>query len=340
MNINIRQPQAEPYLRAFEYIKRFGLDPTPVHYALFYDYAVGVQSDRQDALLRLMAEDRVNAATLATIDTDAADDSRVALETMRAANDALSQSAVEASKIIAEHASGVAAFNSEVADSSSRLTQSPTNEDLQLLVRNLTLACLTIQERNILIEKQLAEVRENFSELQSSLAELRNEATTDSLTRLLNRRGFDSAISECISSAARTGKPLCLAVCDIDNFKSFNDLHDHLVGDQVIKFIAKTLMNNVREGDIASRFGGEEFALLLPSTSVEEARILAERIRHSVASKRIMKRATKETIGQVTISIGIALYDTRQDPADLFQAADKNLYEAKAGGKNQTVIPS
>jgi diguanylate cyclase (GGDEF)-like protein len=153
----------------------------------------------------------------------------------------------------------------------------------------------------------------------------------------VNRRGFDKAISECLSNAVRIGKPLCLAVCDIDHFKSFNDQHGHLVGDQAIKFIAKTLKNSLREGDVASRFGGEEFALLLPSTSVEDARVLAERIRNMVASKRIMKRATKEAIGQVTVSIGISSYTTQQNPEDLFQAADKNLYEAKSGGRNHII---
>lgn len=340
MNLNGDQLQAQPYLRAFEHLKRFGLDPTPVYYALFYDYAMGVQSDRQKVLRRLIAEDRVTAATLAAMDSEVAEDSRVALETLRAKNDALSQSAVEASKIIEAHTSGVAAFKSEVADSSSCLTQNPTTEDLQLLVRNLTLACVIIQERNALIESQLLEVRQSFADQHKLLVELRDEATMDALTGLLNRRGFDSAISEALSTAALTGKPLCLAVCDIDHFKSFNDQHGHLVGDQVIKFIAKTMKDSLREDDVASRFGGEEFALLLPSTSVEEALILAERIRNAVASKRIMKRATKEEIGQVTISIGISSYTALQNSEDLFQAADKNLYEAKRGGRNQTVIPS
>lgn len=334
------RPQDQPYLRAFEYIKRFGLDPTPVHYALFYDYAMALQSERQQALRRLIAEDRVTAATLAALENEAAEDGNAALEAVRAANDALSQNAATASQIIAEHASGVALFRSAIADTSSHLVEDPTTQDLKLLVRNLTFACSTIQERNTQIEEQLAEVRQNFVELQKSLAELRDEATTYALTGLLNRRGFDKAISECLSNAARTGKPLCLAVCDIDHFKTFNDQHGHLVGDQVIKFIAKTLKDSLREGDVASRFGGEEFALLLPSTSVEDARVLAERIRNAVAGKRIMKRATKEAIGQVTISIGISSYTAQQNPEDLFQAADKNLYEAKSGGRNQTVISS
>lgn len=334
-----RQSQSVPYLRAFEYIKQFGLDPTPPHYALFYDYAMGIRSERQDALRRLIAEDRVNVATLAALDDASADDGSLSLEAMREANDALCQSAARARNIVEEHASGVSAFKANVSASSDHLTSSPTNEDLKLLVHNLILACSTIQERNSEIEQQLSEVRKDFVELEKTLAEISKQATTDALTGLLNRRGFDNAIADCLSSAARTAKPLCLAICDIDNFKSFNDLHGHLVGDQVIKFIAKTLKDNVRETDITSRFGGEEFALLLPSTTVAEARILAERIREAVASKRITKRSTKETIGQVTISIGIALYGMGQYPADFFQTADRNLYRAKAGGKNQTVSP-
>jgi len=265
-------------------------------------------------------------------------ESTIILQTIEAANDALSRNAAEASQLIQKHATGVSSFQSTIASTSHDLVGGTGNENFQLIVQNLTQACTTIQERNALVELQLAEMRKNFDELQKSLDQVRKEAATDPLTGLMNRRGFDRAISECLSSATQTGEPLCLAVCDIDHFKAFNDQHGHLVGDQVIKFIAKTLKDSLRDGDIASRFGGEEFAVLLPKTSVEEAGILAERIRIGVSAKRMVKRATKEPLGQVTISIGISRFDRQQNPEDLFEAADQNLYAAKVSGRNRIVM--
>jgi diguanylate cyclase (GGDEF)-like protein len=138
----------------------------------------------------------------------------------------------------------------------------------------------------------------------------------------------------------RTRSPLALALLDIDRFKSINDTHGHLVGDEVIKEIARTLTGLLRTYDLAGRFGGEEFALLLPQTRAVDAFRIAERVRGSIAALSI-SAAGGEAV-QVTVSIGVAALDagTRREYTELMAAADAALYRAKADGRDQVQMIS
>lgn len=130
---------------------------------------------------------------------------------------------------------------------------------------------------------------------------------------------------------------------DIDFFKSVNDTYGHAAGDLALKTVAKTIKKELREYDIASRYGGEEFAILLPDTSPDEAYKVAERLRKQVEKKKINIEELKiEGVKEisVTISIGVSLYisDKMKDPNDLYKSADKGLYIAKESGRNRVVV--
>jgi diguanylate cyclase (GGDEF)-like protein len=159
-------------------------------------------------------------------------------------------------------------------------------------------------------------------------------ATTDALTQLRNRRKFDSMIEHEWRRALRRNEPLALLMIDADHFKTFNDMFGHQAGDEVLARIASSIMESVmRAGDCAARYGGEEFAVLLPNTSAEAAREIAEIIRGRIEMLSADKWAT-------TISVGIAavIPSPSLAPAHLIEAADKALYEAKSRGRNQSVI--
>lgn len=125
---------------------------------------------------------------------------------------------------------------------------------------------------------------------------------------------------------------------DIDHFKRFNDTHGHQVGDQVLRLVAKTLTDCVRAGDLPARYGGEEFAVVLPKTGIQVARPIAERIRTTLAARKIIRRNTGEGLGGITISIGAALYHPGETPAALVARADSALYAAKRQGRNRLVV--
>lgn len=166
--------------------------------------------------------------------------------------------------------------------------------------------------------------------------QLEQMAYYDPLTDLPNRRLFDKLLKEEFSLMQRHGRELVIIILDIDNFKNVNDTYGHPVGDNILRQLADLLKNNVRESDTVSRFGGEEFIILMPRTSLEEGYAFAERLRKLIMEKRF-------TIGSITLritsSFGISLLrDNSRSLEDYYSLADKALYVAKQCGKNRVEI--
>jgi diguanylate cyclase len=134
-----------------------------------------------------------------------------------------------------------------------------------------------------------------------------------------------------------SGKPLSIFLLDIDHFKTFNDKFGHQFGDQVLRLIARALKDGVRSGDLAARFGGEELVGVLPDADMDACAAVAERIRQSIAGRRITRRANGEVLSAVTVSIGVAQFVPGETLANLFERCDRALYAAKRGGRNRTV---
>ena len=165
-------------------------------------------------------------------------------------------------------------------------------------------------------------------------------ATLDALTNLNNRRQFETRLGQEISITKRQGKPLCAMMIDIDFFKSVNDTHGHAAGDEVLRTVAGIIKQALRESDIPSRYGGEEFAVLLPFTHLDEAKVVGERLRKAVESTPITINQDTDDEKQinVTISMGVAEFDSKESGEFLFERADKALYNAKTNGRNQVQV--
>jgi len=173
-------------------------------------------------------------------------------------------------------------------------------------------------------------------------AEILKHATLDALTGFYNRRQLEERIKQEVSNAKRQKAPLCGIMTDIDFFKGVNDTYGHAVGDLVLKTIAKVIRGQLREYDIAGRYGGEEFSILLPFTKIEEAQMVAERLRKTIESKvidisKVNPESEVKEIG-VTLSLGIYEMKENDDDEDLLRKADKALYEAKNTGRNKVVV--
>ena len=162
--------------------------------------------------------------------------------------------------------------------------------------------------------------------------ELHDLATTDPLTGLPNRRQLMTQMETEVRRADRSGRPLTLALLDVDRFKAINDAHGHPAGDAVLQAIADELLRVTRGGDVLGRFGGEEFAVLMPETSLAKARLAGERLRVAVAKRNI--HFPDGSTGRVTISVGVALLSGHEGCDHLISRADAALYEAKAEGRN------
>lgn len=172
-------------------------------------------------------------------------------------------------------------------------------------------------------------------------AEVLQHATLDALTGLNNRRQFETRLNQEVATAKRQHRPLCSMMVDVDFFKRVNDTYGHGVGDAVLKNISNVIRAELREYDIASRYGGEEFSILLPFTKIEEAFAVAQRLRHAVEHSPIdvpSENGDTSTKISVTISIGVYEFKASDTPEELYQKADKALYEAKTHGRNKVVI--
>jgi len=181
--------------------------------------------------------------------------------------------------------------------------------------------------------------------LQRSLrhARLVQDSRVDAKTGLLNAATWERQAMTEVVRAVRTKTALAIAVLDIDRFKVVNDTYGHLVGDQVLKEIARTLTSQLRDYDLAGRFGGEEFTLLLPQTRAVDAIRIAERIRSTIAGLSIIAPgAVGGERVQVTVSIGVAALDSGTDRTftQLMAAADAALYRAKSSGRDQVQMIS
>ncbi len=166
---------------------------------------------------------------------------------------------------------------------------------------------------------------------------LRQQSIRDPLTGMFNRRYMEESLEREISRAARAGRPLAVIMIDIDHFKHFNDMSGHAAGDAVLRELGALLRSEVREADIACRYGGEEFALIMPDASVEIALKRADKLREDV--KRLDVRHGGRLLGPINISLGVAEFPRHGPTGDaVLKMADVALYRAKQAGRDRAVV--
>jgi diguanylate cyclase (GGDEF)-like protein len=161
--------------------------------------------------------------------------------------------------------------------------------------------------------------------------EMRALAQVDGLTGLANRRTYEEAVDRLLTQARQTGRSVSLIVLDIDHFKQFNDRHGHLAGDDALRFVARVLRSGARKTDVISRYGGEEFAILLPDTTYEQALVIADKLVQTIRTE-----SEKTELGRITLCAGVAnCQDGGTDGKKLFELADLALYRAKDRGRDR-----
>ena len=183
-------------------------------------------------------------------------------------------------------------------------------------------------------------LRKSQQDLMETNLKLQRLTSLDGLTGLSNRRYFDEFIESEWKQAIRTNKPISLLMLDIDHFKQYNDFYGHLAGDEALKTVAQTVMLSFnRPRDLAARFGGEEFVVILPQTAASDLKMLANKVVHAVKALGLPNEGTIAGGGKVTISAGGATFTPHSGDSysALIDAADKALYEAKGTGRNRAI---
>ncbi|SEF53504.1 GGDEF domain-containing protein [Nitrosomonas ureae] len=193
-----------------------------------------------------------------------------------------------------------------------------------------------LKYRNDLVfaRAEINEAQNQINQLETKLQEMSEQVQEDHLTGALNRRGFDKAFEREITQLARSKGMLCFALLDIDNFKQLNDTHGHHVGDDALKYLVEAVKETVRRDDVISRYGGEEFAILLPNSGLKVAISTVARIRRYLTKKFFLHGNNRLLI---TFSAGVTQYQPGESQESLFKRTDEALYFAKRNGKNQIV---
>jgi diguanylate cyclase len=306
----------------------------PTHYTLWYEYFAGLNPRLRDALTARLDEPRpldakeaeqIYVRYLAARDT-------AQTERLQEAFQGVLQKLRSVANSAGEHASEYGRQLDEAAKIlGNGLDGAALNQLVGVLLRQTTDAQLAAASMSAQIETSAQEV----AELKKQLGVVQNEAITDPLTTLLNRRGFDRAVTAMMAGREDGLAGCALLIGDIDLFKRVNDTYGHMFGDQVIKGVAQIIQRVIKGNDIAGRLGGEEFAVLLPSTPLRGGVTVAEQIRTGVGNTRIKKTGTNVYVDQITISVGVAVGIETDTLESLLDRADKALYHAKQTGRNR-----
>jgi diguanylate cyclase len=322
--------------RTLSQMREHKVPPTPKNYLVWFTYAQGSNPPLTAHLNSLLAQKQ--ELTPEVLDDlqerffggASATDIHSIGERLRTELSALNSTITAAG-------SRTAAYGNTLSAVSGQLSQRKDSTQLRPLVDGLITATKVMESHSRTLEERLQASNTEVGQLKEKLEAIQKEALTDPLTGLANRKCFDGALERAIAEAKSSKQPMCLLMGDVDHFKRFNDTWGHLTGDQVLKLVSRCLRDSVKGRDTAARYGGEEFAVILPGTSVTNGRTVAEQIRNTVEHKKIVKKSSGETLGSITLSIGVAVYDPGESGDELIQRADACLYSAKRAGRNRVV---
>ncbi|QDU87547.1 Response regulator PleD [Pirellulimonas nuda] len=255
--------------------------------------------------------------------TDTRLDKQVAIERAMMASDRLRDLASGVASNVGEHSSRIEAINQGLV--------AARNSDEATRGGVMAQALSDIVSANEQLQQQLAKAERQIQSQAQEIRTFESEARTDSLTQLNNRRAFDDELARRYAEWTRKQTPVSLLLLDVDHFKKFNDTHGHQAGDEVLRSVAKTLRASTREMDLACRYGGEEFAVILPATHARDLAALVDRIRTSIAETKVVFEGKKLS---VTASFGLAEVAAGDEVNTLLKRADEALYASKDAGRN------
>ena len=319
---------------ALGHLRKNEVPAYPRHYELWYTYAAGFNHALNKAINDILrTRGRISVAEVARVYDQFVAPSKIG-ERIEEVGGRLSEEIGQVVDMIETSLMTTSNYCESLDTASQDLSRATDRDSVGSIIQDLIAVTKNTERTNRNLEGQLAESRKQIAELQESLEAIRFESLTDELTTLANRKHFDHSIERSITESEQSGQSFALLMTDIDHFKKFNDTYGHQTGDQVLRLVALAVKQNVKGQDVACRYGGEEFVVILPRTNLRQAYVVAEHIRQAVISKELVKRSTGENLGRITISIGVAAWRAGDNPQAVIERADSCMYAAKRGGRN------
>ena len=309
----------------------------PITFALWYEYAAGINQTLNAALDRRVSEGgriddeavtALHAAHIAPIGEDTM--SRISTD-MQRVMDGLVLTA-------SQTGSRAGAFGEQLSGLTAALGNKDTSQ-LAPFLSKVAAGTADMQESVNALQQRVALGESEIRKLREDLDRACSEALRDPLTGILNRKGFDQQIAALFSTTPGKGEGHFVVMLDIDHFKKVNDTHGHVMGDRVIQGVAEILRSTVTNpAHSVTRYGGEEFAILMPQCTSQECAQVAETIRTRTKAMKIRNRKTQDVLLSVTISGGMAEWREDDDPATLIARADAALYRSKNDGRDRLTV--
>ncbi len=328
--------------KAFDRMRQDGIPPVPQNFEVLYVYYANVNPKLRDEINEILLDQPK------ITERDCKDlyekylNSGHERETYQRAGDQINSTLHHVSDLMQNVKDTTQKFTGSLQEASGKLENIDVSDDVKSVLNFISSETNNMMKYNQDLEQRLDQSSAMMAELKRDMERIRQQAITDGLTGLANRKAFDEQIGRILRECKRDNMIFSLIMIDIDHFKSFNDKYGHQVGDQVLRLVAMTLVNEVKGQDMAARYGGEEFAIILPDTNENAARAVAENLRKAVEKKEVINRATGDNLGQITVSLGVAqFYGGSEVTEDLIRRADMALYSSKNKGRNQvSVAPS
>ncbi len=330
-------PKAAEYLRqALPLMSKNKVATNPINYAIWYEYVSGENQALVSAVNNLIEKKKEfnNDINDNLYRKYIFDDSVDSLEKIQKNLTKLLSNTMDS---VDEANKKASSAENSFKTSSQKLEDAVDVGDISNILSNIILETRELASTSTLLKRRLHETNSEVDALKQELEKTRVSATTDSLTGLLNRGAFDQQLGDILKQNESEPQLVSLLFLDLDHFKKINDNFGHLVGDKVIRYAAALLKQHTSENHLCARYGGEEMAVIMPDTSRQRAVFVAEKIRESLSRSKLQRKESGETIGQVTISIGVAQLKQGDNFDSLVSRADKALYIAKEKGRNRVV---
>jgi diguanylate cyclase len=325
---------------ALSQVKALRQPATPRNYEVWYTYATGYNTSLNQAINGALAQkDALTDTDLEQLYADHISPTRLA-GTINAVGPRAAEEIIRVMTMAAASAAAAGACTENLGNIISKLGSTNDRKDLRTVIKMLAQTVIEMKKDSEALEAQIVTSKGQINRLQQTLEVARNESLTDPLTGIADRKHFAERLAKAMAESRECGEPLSFVMTDVDHFKSFNEAWGHPTGDHVLRLIAGQIKQNIKVRDVAARFGGDEFAVILPNTRVQTARRAADQIRHAIMSKDIRKRSTGQKLGRVTVSIGVSMALKDDTSESLIARAVTHLNAAKHHGRNRVVCES